>query len=70
MAKKKDDSIKIYRYYNGKIVDTITDKKLIELSPVRAENIISELQNKGCYQNKEVLYSLKSIVNSNNNTNI
>jgi hypothetical protein len=70
MAKKKDDSIKIYRYYNGKSIDVKTDKQLMELCPVKGSYIIETLKKAGLYLNGEVLYSLKSINSDTNTTNI
>jgi len=70
MAKTKDQPIKIYRYYNGKSIDVKTDKELMELCPVKGSYIIETLKKAGLCLNGEVLYSLKSIANSDNNTNI
>lgn len=61
---------RIYRYYNDILVDVIDDSYLYKLDENRAKNIITELEKNGTYRQGEMMYSLKSIANSNNNTNI
>jgi hypothetical protein len=61
---------RIYRYYNDILVDVIDDSYLKKLDENKAVNVIDELEKNGTYRSGEVLYSLKSIANSDNNTNI
>lgn len=68
MAKEKQ--IRIYRYYNEVAISMTTDKELLELCPTKAHIIIDSLKEDGVYLNGEILYSLKSIENNTNNTNI
>lgn len=68
--KTKPELLRIYRYYNDILVDVIDDSYLYKLDENKAKNIIDELEKNGTYRQGEMMYSLKSIANSNNNTNI
>jgi len=61
---------RIYRYYNDILVDVIDDTYLMKLDENKAVNVIDELEKNGTYRQGEVLYSLKSINNNANTTNI
>ena len=67
---KKPKQKRIYRYYNDILVDVIDDTYLMKLDENKAVNVINELEKNGTCRHGEIMYSLKSIVNSNNNTNI
>ena len=56
---------RIYRYYNDILVDVIDDTYLMKLDENKAVNVISELTKNGTYKQGEILYSLKSINNTN-----
>lgn len=64
----KPKSKRIYRYYNGLLIDVTTDTYLKKLDENKAINVITELEKHGTYRHGEVLYSLKSI--NTNDTNI
>jgi len=67
---KKPKQKRIYRYYNDILVDVIDDTYLMKLDENKAVNVINELEKNGTYRQGEVLYSLKSINNNANTTNI
>jgi hypothetical protein len=48
----------------------IDDTYLMKLDENKAVNVINELEKNGTYRQGEVLYSLKSINNNANTTNI
>jgi hypothetical protein len=66
----KPKSKRIYRYYNDILVDVTTDTYLKSLDENKAITIITELEKHGTYRHGEVFYSLKSINNNINDTNV
>ena len=56
---------RIYRYYNKILIDVIDYDHLRKLDENKAVNVISELTKNGTYKQGEILYSLKSINNTN-----
>jgi len=62
---KKPRNRRIYRYYNEILIDVIDYAYLRKLDENKAVNVISELTKNGTYKQGEILYSLKSINNTN-----
>ena len=56
---------RIYRYYNDILVDVINDTYLMKLDENKAVNVIDELEKNGTYRQGEILYSLKTVNESN-----
>jgi hypothetical protein len=62
---KKPKQKRIYRYYNDILVDVIDDTYLMKLDENKAVNVIDELEKNGTYRQGEILYSLKTVNESN-----
>ena len=62
---KKPKQKRIYRYYNDILVDVIDDTYLMKLDENKAKNVIDELEKNGTYRQGEIMYSLKTVNESN-----